>query len=202
VDAAGEAARHASSEVRQGPRPAVYRHVHGSGQAGVQAVHAGPQQQPQPAGENAMSIFVKPQPWAAGALCAQTDPELWHSERSPGSTREAKRICLGLPRSCRLPGLRAGQSRAARNLGRSVNSGAAATHPGPRREQVRQRPRPRRGRRGRRRELPPVQAGFAAPIRPEPPGRAAREGPGALPTATETGKRMSTSFTITLRTAG
>jgi hypothetical protein len=44
-----------------------------------------------------MSIFVKPQPWAAGALCAQTDPELWHSERSPGSTREAKRICLDCP---------------------------------------------------------------------------------------------------------
>ena len=32
--------------------------------------------------------------WYAEALCAQTDPEAFHPEKG-GSTREAKRTCLG-----------------------------------------------------------------------------------------------------------
>lgn len=33
-----------------------------------------------------------PQGWVTDALCAQTDPELFHPDKG-GSTREAKRIC-------------------------------------------------------------------------------------------------------------
>ncbi|MFJ1647936.1 WhiB family transcriptional regulator [Streptomyces sp. NPDC088258] len=41
-------------------------------------------------------------PWRADALCAETDPELFHPE--PGqSAAEAKRICMACPvrRECR-----------------------------------------------------------------------------------------------------
>jgi WhiB family redox-sensing transcriptional regulator len=34
--------------------------------------------------------------WKADALCAQTDPEAFFPEKG-GSTREAKRICIGCP---------------------------------------------------------------------------------------------------------
>ena len=40
---------------------------------------------------NASFAFID-QPWAAQALCAQTDPELWYPDKG-GSTREAKAIC-------------------------------------------------------------------------------------------------------------
>lgn len=33
--------------------------------------------------------------WQERALCAQTDPEAFFPEKKGGSTREAKRICLG-----------------------------------------------------------------------------------------------------------
>jgi WhiB family redox-sensing transcriptional regulator len=34
--------------------------------------------------------------WFAEGLCAQTDPEAFYPEKG-GSTREAKRVCLGCP---------------------------------------------------------------------------------------------------------
>jgi len=37
---------------------------------------------------------AEPEPWTARALCAQTAPEAFFPEKG-GSTREAKRICLG-----------------------------------------------------------------------------------------------------------
>ena len=44
---------------------------------------------PQPA---APSTAFHAQPWAEDALCAQTDPEVFHPEKG-GSTREAKAVC-------------------------------------------------------------------------------------------------------------
>ena len=41
----------------------------------------------------AMVLFTE-QPWADQALCAQTDPEIFHPEKG-GSTREAKKVCVG-----------------------------------------------------------------------------------------------------------
>jgi len=43
-----------------------------------------------------VSLFDEPdqQEWQERALCAQTDPEAFFPEKG-GSTREAKRICLG-----------------------------------------------------------------------------------------------------------
>jgi len=38
------------------------------------------------------SRFVSDQPWVDDALCAQTDPEIFHPEKG-GSTREAKAVC-------------------------------------------------------------------------------------------------------------
>jgi WhiB family redox-sensing transcriptional regulator len=39
-------------------------------------------------------VFGEPPEWQERALCAQTDPEAFFPEKG-GSTREAKRICLG-----------------------------------------------------------------------------------------------------------
>lgn len=36
------------------------------------------------------------EPWMAGAVCAQTDPDAFFPEKG-GSTKEAKRVCLGCP---------------------------------------------------------------------------------------------------------
>lgn len=43
-----------------------------------------------------VALFDEPEPpeWQERALCAQTDPEAFFPEKG-GSTREAKRICLG-----------------------------------------------------------------------------------------------------------
>ncbi|MGH8921626.1 MAG: WhiB family transcriptional regulator [Actinomycetes bacterium] len=43
-----------------------------------------------------LALFAEPeqQEWQERALCAQTDPEAFFPEKG-GSTREAKRICLG-----------------------------------------------------------------------------------------------------------
>jgi len=40
----------------------------------------------------AMVLFINQQPWATDALCAQTDPEVFHPDAG-GSTREAKAVC-------------------------------------------------------------------------------------------------------------
>jgi WhiB family redox-sensing transcriptional regulator len=39
-----------------------------------------------------IEIGIKPEPWQQRALCAETDPELFHPEKG-GSTRDAKRVC-------------------------------------------------------------------------------------------------------------
>jgi len=38
------------------------------------------------------SLGFEPEPWMDGALCTQTDPEMFYPEKG-GATREAKRIC-------------------------------------------------------------------------------------------------------------
>ena len=40
--------------------------------------------------------IVTPPEWAADALCAQTDPELFFPEKG-GATWEARRVCAGCP---------------------------------------------------------------------------------------------------------
>jgi WhiB family redox-sensing transcriptional regulator len=37
-----------------------------------------------------------PEAWRQNALCAETDPEAFYPEKG-GSTREAKRVCVGCP---------------------------------------------------------------------------------------------------------
>lgn len=51
---------------------------------------------PSPQEPLVVSLFDEPdqQEWQERALCAQTDPEAFFPEKG-GSTREAKRICLG-----------------------------------------------------------------------------------------------------------
>lgn len=41
-------------------------------------------------------IGVPDEPWRYDAICAQIDPELWFPDKG-GSTREAKKVCLGCP---------------------------------------------------------------------------------------------------------
>jgi WhiB family redox-sensing transcriptional regulator len=43
-----------------------------------------------------MGLFFVGQPWTADALCAQTDPEVFHPEKG-GSTRDAKKVCAKCP---------------------------------------------------------------------------------------------------------
>ena len=43
-----------------------------------------------------LTNIVAPPTWAASALCAQTDPELFFPEKG-GSTREAKALCRRCP---------------------------------------------------------------------------------------------------------
>ena len=61
--------------------------------------------------------------WQEQALCAQTDPEAFFPEKG-GSTREAKRICVG----CEVKGecleYALGSGRALRHLGRAVRARA------------------------------------------------------------------------------
>ena len=40
--------------------------------------------------------IIAPPEWAADALCAQTDPELFFPEKG-GATWEARRVCAGCP---------------------------------------------------------------------------------------------------------
>ena len=44
---------------------------------------------------HATFVFVG-QSWAADALCAQTDPEVFHPDKG-GSTRDAKKVCAKCP---------------------------------------------------------------------------------------------------------
>jgi hypothetical protein len=44
----------------------------------------------------AIVLFINQQPWATDALCAQTDPDVFHPDRG-ASTREAKAICAKCP---------------------------------------------------------------------------------------------------------
>ncbi len=67
--------------------------------------------------------------WRLDALCAETDPEAFLPEKG-GSTREAKRVCLGCSVRTECLGVRAGQRRALRHLGRPVRAGAAPGAPG------------------------------------------------------------------------
>ena len=43
-----------------------------------------------------LTNIITPPEWAADALCAQTDPELFFPERG-GATWEARRVCAGCP---------------------------------------------------------------------------------------------------------
>ena len=61
--------------------------------------------------------------WQEQALCAQTDPEAFFPEKG-GSTREAKRICVGCEVKQRVPGVRPDARRALRHLGRAVRARA------------------------------------------------------------------------------
>lgn len=56
-------------------------HVHGTLSVGMR---------PNPVG----FLEVPAEPWVEEAVCAQTDPDAFFPEKG-GSTREAKRICLG-----------------------------------------------------------------------------------------------------------
>lgn len=51
---------------------------------------------PEPApARTAMALFID-QPWVDEALCAQTDPELFHPDKG-GSNRQAKAVCAACP---------------------------------------------------------------------------------------------------------
>ena len=63
------------------------------------------------------------QEWQERALCAQTDPEAFFPEKG-GSTREAKRICLGCEVRSECLEYALGARRALRHLGRAVRAGA------------------------------------------------------------------------------
>ena len=60
--------------------------------------------------------------WQDRALCAQTDPEAFFPEKG-GSTREAKKICLGCEVRSGMPRLRLSSRRAVRHLGRALRAG-------------------------------------------------------------------------------
>lgn len=40
--------------------------------------------------------LIDREPWMDGALCAQTDPELWFPEKG-GSSQSAKQVCAACP---------------------------------------------------------------------------------------------------------
>lgn len=40
-----------------------------------------------------MNLELRFEPWMDGAVCAQTDPEMFYPDKG-GSTREAKKTCL------------------------------------------------------------------------------------------------------------
>ena len=61
--------------------------------------------------------------WQERALCAQTDPEAFFPEKG-GSTREAKKVCVGVRGPVRVPRVRPGPRRAFRHLGRAVRARA------------------------------------------------------------------------------
>jgi hypothetical protein len=58
--------------------------------------------------------------WQERALCAQTDPEAFFPEKG-GSTRDAKKVCVG----CEVPGVRPGARRAVWHLGWTVRARTA-----------------------------------------------------------------------------
>ena len=76
------------------------------------------------------SIFGLPDEasWQERALCSQTDPEAFFPEKG-GSTREAKKICVGCEVRGRVPRVRPRARRAVRDLGRTVRARAAQTAP-------------------------------------------------------------------------
>ena len=61
--------------------------------------------------------------WQEQALCAQTDPEAFFPEKG-GSTREAKRICVGCEVKAECLEYALGSRRALRHLGRAVRARA------------------------------------------------------------------------------
>ena len=85
-----------------------------------------------------LGFDAEEQGWQEQALCAQTDPEAFFPEKG-GSTREAKKICVGCEVKRRVPGVRAVQRRALRHLGRPVR--ARASPPASPRQLKRQPPR-------------------------------------------------------------
>ena len=64
-------------------------------------------------------------PWQERARCRDYDPEVFFPEKG-GSSREAKRICCRVPRSDRVPQLRASPRRAVRRVGRDERTGTTA----------------------------------------------------------------------------
>ena len=45
-----------------------------------------------------MNLPTLPGPWVERALCAQTDPDLWHQDKpNPAANERAKRVCRACP---------------------------------------------------------------------------------------------------------
>ena len=61
--------------------------------------------------------------WQDRALCAQTDPEAFFPEKG-GSTREAKKVCLGCDVRAECLEYALDEGRALRHLGRAVRARA------------------------------------------------------------------------------
>ena len=61
--------------------------------------------------------------WQERALCAQTDPEAFFPEKG-GSTREAKKVCLGCDVRAECLEYALAERRAVRHLGRAVRARA------------------------------------------------------------------------------
>ncbi len=82
-----------------GSTPHAVAGVSGSAEASMEVVIARPRLTLVPIPEPPVVIEPEPEPlpadqWQDRALCAQTDPEAFFPEKG-GSTREAKKICLG-----------------------------------------------------------------------------------------------------------